>query len=471
MLRGNGARFEIATQGMLLMRERGWLSTVLVLVAAVAAGVQCLIAPPLLAFEPRPQLAIAAIVASTIAALWPGHRPIIGWVRLAGTAMLWLVIFWRALSQTMLLTQPVAQVQAQRALPLFMLAGAWAILWLPRSWQQRAALAVLAPSVLAMSFVGWGGVPQTAHFQPYYLALDSHGTLYVTDKDASVIRIFGSDGTLRAKLWPGLARYQGPPGPGFSATGPFNDPDRLGLSPITSAAKIPPNGTWTPRRDPFQFCGLAVDAHDQLYVPDPRHGVVLRFDADGHLQLGWSLPADYQPPADCVTVTATGVYLVDQRGIVLKLSPTTGQTLARWTLPDAAGGVTASADGAHLYVLSVTHIYVVNTSSGALEAAWALAVPSGGIAALSAGRVAVADHLHSELDVYCADGHLCDRVGTVGEMPGQFWLIGSLATDRDGHLYAADFGHRVVQSFTPAGHVSAVYWSIEDEQEIGERHL
>lgn len=452
------------------MRARKLLRSAFVLVVALAGGAVCLAMPPQVAFEPRPLLGFAAILIGSAAALWPGSHRIVAAVRAAGVAALWLTIAWCVLSQPIPFSASTGVVLGQRALPVVLLAGVWTLLWLPRSWQRRMAAALFVPSVVGLTFAGWLNVPQTVDFKPDRLAIDSHGTLYVSDLDASVIRVFGADGTLRAKLWPGLASRQGPPGPGFSPTGPFNDPERIGLPPGISASGTTVGGVaWTPKSDPFQFCGLAVDGRDRLYVPDPKHGVMLRFGADGYLQARWSFPQDFQPSADCVAAAANRVYLADARGAVLALTPD-GETLSRWPLPDAIGGVSVSPDSRRIYALSVSHIFALDTVSGAV-AAWQLAAPSGGIVALPSGRVVVGDHVNVALDVYCPDGRLCAHMGTFGQGLGQFWQLGGLAADREGRLYVADFGNRAVQAFTPAGRLTALYWSIEDDEERGERRV
>ena len=445
------------------MRAHNVLPTLLVVVVALIAGALCLVMPPLFAFEPQPAVGIALIVIGAAAALWRGTRPRVRAVaHLVGATLLWGTVLWCALSQVISFAEPASVILARRALPILLFAGIWAYFWLPRVWQQRTAVAVVVPCVLAFVFAGWVNTPNVLYFQPYYLAVDSHQTLYASDRDTSVIRVFAPDGTLRAKLWPGLANRQGPPGPGFSPTGPYGDPDRLGLSPIKSINKTVTY--WTPQQDPFQFCGLAVDSHDRLYVPDPRHGLMLRFSDDGHLQARWSLPVDYQAPPGCVAIEQDRVYLADQRGLVQALTPDGEKLTQQWQLPEPIGDITVSRDGRSLYALSSTHVYAVEMLTGK-TAAWPLTTTSGGIAALSSGRVAVGNHLSPYLDIYCQNGSVCGRIGETGDWPGQLGQVGGLTTDQYGRIYVADYLNRVVQCFTPAGHVTALYWSVEDDEQ------
>src|SRR5258708_37654411 len=127
-------------------------------------------------------------------------------------------------------TRPPSLEWSLRGVPLILAAALWLWLVLRAPLLRRAVAAALLPSLTALALVAWSSPPYPLTFAPYYLAVDSHGTLYATDAAAPVIRVFAGDGSLRAKLRPGLASLQGPPGPGFSPPGPYNDPDRLGGS-------------------------------------------------------------------------------------------------------------------------------------------------------------------------------------------------------------------------------------------------
>jgi sugar lactone lactonase YvrE len=189
---------------------------------------------------------------------------------------------------------------------------------------------------------------------------------------------------------------------------------------------------------------------------------MLRFAPDGHLQARWALPDDYQWPSGCVAVSRDRVYLADARGAVLVFS-VDGKPLDRWSLPEPIGSLTVSPDGARIYALSATHLLTLSAKGDDLKS-WDLAGPSAGIATLPTGRVLVGDHLYSRVDVFCADGSLCGQIGEAGRWPGQFDRMGDLTADRDGRLYISDYGHRAVQRFTPSGHITALYWSVEDDE-------
>ncbi len=219
---------------------------------------------------------------------------------------------------------------------------------MPGDWQRRAVLGVTIPTLIALGLAGWPAPPHTEHFSPYYLAVDSSGTLYVTDNYASVIRVFAPGGALVAKLRPGLSSRQGPPGPGFFPPGPYNDPDQLGVSRATPGASsiTRPLQPWPVGADDFWFCGMAVGPNDRLFVPDWMRGRLLRFAPDGKLEASWPLPAGYQPSLGCLTTTPSALYVDDTRGSILRIDPQTGYTLGSWSVGEPIlGGISASPSG------------------------------------------------------------------------------------------------------------------------------
>jgi hypothetical protein len=442
------------------------------LALAGVAALCCLLLPPVVAFQAQPLAGLGLVAIGALGALWPEWRPRGRWLHGVGATLLWGVVAWCALSQPALLTQPRSLIWSLRALPVLVGVALWLWSQLGQRWLDRALVAVTLPCLAALVLVAWSSPPRPLDFQPYYVVVDGQGTIYVSDAEAPVIRVFAPDGTLRAKLRPGLASRQGPPGLGFSPPGPYNDPDGLGVP------RAPPGtglvaGTlqpWPPGTDDFWFCGMAVGRHDRLYVPDWMRGRLLRFAPDGQLEARWALPDGYQPSLGCVATAGDALYLSDARGRILRLD-VAGHVLAHWALPEPiVGGITASSDGKSVYALALQRVYRLDLRSGATTS-WALPLPTGllgrpyqGILALADGRVLIANlGLHRE-DIYTADGHPLGHWGSPGAWPGQFGQVGGLARDRDGRVYIADFDHRVLQRFTAAGRVDAVYWSPDDDE-------
>ncbi|HZU78060.1 MAG TPA: hypothetical protein VFA70_14935, partial [Dehalococcoidia bacterium] len=93
-----------------------------------------------------------------------------------------------------------------------------------------------------------------------------------------------------------------------------------------------------------------------------------------------------------------------------------------------------------------------------------LGVPYQALLPLPDGRIVVTDLAAHRLDVFTSDGRPDGTIGARGELPGQFGQVGGLARGPGGNLYVADQDSRVVQRFTPAGHIAALYWSPEDDE-------
>lgn len=454
------------------------------LVLIAGAALCCLLMPLLIAFRPQPLPALGGVTAGGVMLLWPLMRTSCNrWIgRLLGACgvlLLWGIIVWCILSQVAPLSQPLSLTLSLRGLPIVVAATAWFWLLLSRDWQRRTLLAIALPSVAGLTLVAWTSHPlQALNFQPYYVAVNSHGAIYVTDAASPVIRIFTSDGSLRAKLRPGLASRQGPPGPGFSQPGPYNDPERLGVS-RASPGSTSVSGwlrPWASGTDDFWFCGMAFDSHDDLYVPDWMHSLMLRFAPDGQLVAQWPLPQDYHPSLGCITIGSENVlYLSDEHGAILRIDANNGHVQSRWALPEAIiGGISISPNGHRLFALALTRVYQINLENGIIVSrqlptpAGSLGRPYQGILAINDDRVLVTNLTMHRVDAYCTGvagiGKACGRIGSGGIWPGQFGQVGGIARNSRGNLFIADFDHRVLQRFTPDGAVDALYWGPDDDE-------
>jgi sugar lactone lactonase YvrE len=459
------------------------------LLPPLGAAACSLLLPPLVAFAPQPLAALGLVLLGALLTLLPDRLPFrlrvgppVDWarrLRILGLAAPWGVIAWCVFSQEAPLTAPRSLVWSARALPLVLVLAVWLWVQLGQRWQRRAALAVALPTLVALVLTIATSTPRTTDFAPYYAAVDAGGTLYVSDEYSPVIRVFAPDGSLRAKLRPGLASVQGPPGPGFSPPGPYNDPDRLGVARATPGTALiaAPLRPWPLGADDFWFCGMATGDGGRLYVTDWMRGRMLRFAPDGRLEASWALPPDYHPSLGCVSNASwgrnAGLYLSDASGAILRLDPSDGRVAARWRLPEPIiGGISAAPDGA-LYVLARTRVYRLDpgrSGDGAITA-WALPAVGGplgqpyqAILALGSGHVLVADVAAHRIDVFTADGRPLGAIGRAGAWPGQFGQVGGLAADHTGRVYVADPDSRILQRFTTAGHIDALDRSPDDDE-------
>ncbi|HEU5347555.1 MAG TPA: hypothetical protein VFU63_02970 [Ktedonobacterales bacterium] len=446
------------------------------LTLVVGALLCCALWPPMVAFEPARLPAILLWGAGT-APLAISLLPLAGhWARhalfMTGALVLWLLVGWCVFGQISPLTEPRGFTWGARGLPLALALALWLWLLMPLAWQRRTLLAVAVPTLLGLALIAWSRPPHPLDFQPYYIAVDSNGTFYVTDASAPVIRVFGPDGSLRYKLRPGLASVQGPPGPGFLPPGPYNDPDGLGV-PRSSPGARTISGALNPVPygiDDFWFCGMAIAADHNLYVPDWMRGRMLRFAANGRLLARWPLPQGYKPSLNCVATLGDDLLLSDTHGAVLRLD-TNGHVLARWPLPERLfGGISVAPESTTIYALSTTHVYRISPATGAVKS-WALpppdtalGTPYQAILALDAHRIMITNLGWHRLDLYSPDGKPLGFWGKHGIWPGEFQQVGGLARDAHGRLYVCDFDGRVVQRFSPSGKINALYWSPDDDE-------
>jgi outer membrane protein assembly factor BamB len=401
---------------------------------------------------------------------WGGRETTRIAAQIAGFLLLWGVIGWAVFSQPAPLDRELALVLALRALPVVALAGLAAVLLVLTAWQRRALLALALPSLLAVSFVATITPPQVLDFRPYWLAVDGRGTLYVTDGESPVIRVFSPDGTLQAKLRPRQAVLRGVPGIGFSPPGPWNDPDNLGVPGLTgqSQSKYGWLRPWAPNTDEFLFCGLAVDSQNRLYVLDWLGNHLLRFTPDGWMDAIWPLPKDYQPTTGCLALSQGRLYVADQRGSVLTYD-LDGHLLNTLPLPGQPTGISVDQVG-HLYALIGNSIWRETLSSQA-TLHWNLPPPHGMLGfpyetllALNGDQVLVSDLNTQRIWRFSGEGRVLGWLGGAGNQPGQFAGIGGLARGSDGQLYVTDFDHRVVQRFSATGAIDGLYRGPDDDE-------
>lgn len=444
----------------------------------VSALIIILRSPPQVNFQPELLAGLVLGMLGAIALLLPPFFPRTmlrwGWLSIAiqhvGFFLLCSVIAWAVLSQPVALNMPLALVLSLRALPVVALAGLVALLVARLSWQRRALVALIVPTLLALGFIAVRTPPYVRDYRPYWLAVDARGTLYVTDVESPVIRVFTPDGGLQAKLRPRLAARRGPPGIGFSPPGPWNDPDQLGVPNLTGAQGgagwLRP---WPANTDEFLFCGLAIDARDRLYVLDWLGNQVLRFLPDGALDQMWPLPTDYQPSTGCLALSQNRLFVGDQRGQMLTYD-LAGHLLGAQSLPDRLIGLSSDPAGRYLYALLENQVWRETLATGQTTL-WSLPPPRGvldvpyeTLLALPNDQLLVSDLNSNRLLRFTGGGHLLGMQGGFGNNPGQFAGVGALALGRDGHLYVTDSDHRVVQRFAPDGRVDGLFRGPDDDE-------
>jgi len=214
--------------------------------------------------------------------------------------------------------------------------------------------------------VGWrdGAAAQARFADPYGLALDPHGTLYVSDGgDSDRIRALRPDGSV-ATLAGGIEGFQD----GQGAAARFNTPSGLALDATGNVyvadtgnhaiRKVTPDGVVTTlagtgqpgwRDGPgaqAQFdgpMGLAVDAAGRVIVADAYNDRIRAIAPDGTVATlaGGANPGDVDGPAALSRLDTPCAVAVDAGGRIL-VADTRNDALRAI---DAAGNVTTLAQG------------------------------------------------------------------------------------------------------------------------------
>jgi hypothetical protein len=434
----------------------GWLFLVgLALIIAV-------IDPLIIALQPRLDVSLGLLVvgAGLLAFGLLRHQPPATW---AGAVVLWFEIGAGILTQISPLAQPPGEVWGPRGLLLAVAILGWALFLNLNPWLRRGVLALAVPTFIVLVLLWRTAPPFSRNAAIYWLAVDSHGTVYANDIDNGVIWVFDSNGGTQGNLWPRRGTV-GKSGPGVV---PANLNRELTLP---GAVATPTPGGISERE--FLFCGLAVDPNDYLYVADPEMFELRQFAPGGQLTAVWKLPETFIPARGCLAANKDYVFLADNHSIIYVYDKT-GKIVQQWTEEELPLGLTMTADG-RLMVLHQQNAAILAYPSGAATETWSLPPPAGdlqipyqAILARRNGEVLVTDVSTNQVLRYGADHQALPPIGVSGGWPGQFGGLAALAEDREGRLYISDFNFRVIQRFSPDGQARAV-WSAPEDESAGE---
>ncbi len=417
-----------------------------------------LIDPIVLGVQPQPLVSLG-LVAVGLVVLGLGlfrHQ----WIATgAGALLLWGSIVTGVTTQIAPLATAPGVLWGPRGLLLVAALLGWLIfLGLP-GWMWRGVLAAAVPTFVALALVWSSAPPRALSAALYWIAIDSHGTVYANDNDSGVIWVFDSSGGVRGTLWPRLTPPLGTPGPGIQ-------PAVTDVRLQTAARPSPTPGG--PQLNEFLFCGLAVDTADNLYLADTELGRILQFDHEGQIRTIWSLPDGYIPARGCLAADDKHLYLSDRRSYIY-VYDFTGHVQAKWELSEVSQGITIAPDG-RLLALHAASVEFLHFPEGVTHQAIALPPPSGAlevpyqsVLARRNGEILVTDLNTNQIRRFAPDGQALPPLGSSGGMPGNFQGMAGLAEDHQGRIYVVDYLYRVLQRFGLDGVVDAV-WSVPVDQ-------
>ena len=275
---------------------------------------------------------------------------------------------------------------------------------------------------------------------PYQVALDPRGNLWVADGLHSRFQVFAPDGEF-LEAWGAEGSSEGQ----FR----FHDPD-LGTGNL------------------FDGTGMgaaAFDATGNLYVVDPGNRRVQKFGPDRRFLLAWGGEGQgdgqFVAPTDVAVDAAGQVYVADSGRDDVQVFDADVRFLARWggrgTEPGKFQGPEGIAlDPAGNVVVADYGGNRVQTFSpaGELLGAWGspgraegqLSGPAD-VAVDAAGRVYVAEPQAYRVQVFDGGGRFLAAWGSYGVGPGQFAAPIGVAVDRAGRVYVAESANDRVQAF------------------------
>jgi DNA-binding beta-propeller fold protein YncE len=267
---------------------------------------------------------------------------------------------------------------------------------------------------------------------PVAAAADGAGNVYVLDRDARLVQVFGGDGQLRHR-W----------GSYGNSAGQFVTPT-----------------------------DIAADAYGNVYIADRGASRVQKFTSAGVYLTGWQIDAA-NPHRALLGRIALGpggeVYLTDQSNASVHVFSSAGVWLRSWQL--AAGAVAASPQG--IAVARDGSVFVVDqanqriqkfSSAGRWLVEWGAAGSANGqfdapqqIALDPQGNVFVADTGNQRVQKFSPDGRWLAAWGRQGSANGQFDAPQGIAVAADSAVYVADTKNQRVQKFNPDGRWLAVW--------------
>lgn len=308
-----------------------------------------------------------------------------------------------------------------------------------RSEDRSTALPVHLPAVasdpVTFSWLTRGTPNRMSMEDPYHLAIDPDGNVWVADPWLNQFQIFAPDGTFQ-QTWGTQGR----------------EPGEFNFFNVGS-----PRGAGGG--------AVAFDDAGNLYVLDPGNVRIQKFDPDLHFLTAWgSKGHDDGQFLDLidVAVDARGrVYVLDTSREDVQVFDGDGQFLSRWGGGGtqegqlrAPSGLTVTTDGNILIADTGNHRVQMFTPEGRVLTTWGgldteprhFRTPAD-VAIDGQGRIYVTDVANNRVHILDGQGQVLAAWGEAGSDPGQFLSPTGIVLDTDGHVYVAERGNHRVQAF------------------------
>ncbi|MEI6152608.1 MAG: choice-of-anchor D domain-containing protein [Deltaproteobacteria bacterium] len=272
----------------------------------------------------------------------------------------------------------------------------------------------------------WGSQGAAAgQFQsPSGIAIDSTGTVYVSDTSNNRIQKFTSSGT-NVGSWGSVGMADGQlKRPWGIAIGSDDnlyvaDSNNCRIQKFTPAgAFVAKFGSWGSSDGQFMIpAGVAVSPDGMVYVADMLNNRIQRFTAGGAFSLKWGSSGtgdgQFNSPNGITVDSSNNVYVVDSGNNRIQKFASNGTFVAKW-------GTNGIDDGQFTYPM--------------------------GVAVDPSGNVFVTDAM-GRVQKFTSEGTFITKTGALGTGDGQMKLPGAVALDTSGNIYATDTDNHRIQKF------------------------
>ncbi len=334
------------------------------------------------------------------------------------------------------------------------------------------------------TFLTKWGTSGTAHGQFGFLrsatgvSVDESGNVWVTDRTNNRVQQFATVPSA-TEVAPVFVQAWGTPG---SGDGQFNNPDAVGVSPVTGDVYVADRGnnrvqqftreggfvrTWgTAGTGDGQFndpTGVAVNAAGDVYVTDKNNSRVQQFTAAGTWVRTFGVGTLWNPEGVAVAPDGT-VYVADAGNQRVRKFSATGTLLATIGTSGSANGQLSYAQGV---AATDTAVYVADTynrrvqqftPTGAYVRGWGVQGAGNGQfqevdgLAAAGGRVVVTDPNNTRLQTFTGTGTFVTAWGSPGTGSAQFVAPSpaDVALTADGWVYVVDRTNHRIQQFAPS---------------------
>jgi DNA-binding beta-propeller fold protein YncE len=320
----------------------------------------------------------------------------------------------------------------------------------------------------------WEQTPLPSFRDPYGLAVDSAGIVYVADRRNHRVQVFNRNGQfLRSwgELGSGPGQFAYPSVVSVDSAGNVYVGDdlnsRVQKFSNTGTLLLSFGGNGSGDGQFSQIGGVAVNGQGQIYVADYDNGRMQKFDSAGRFLLEWgangSGPGQFSQPAGVALDAAGNVYVTETGNHRVQKFDADGALITSWGGFGAGDGELNRPEGTTIDAES--RVYVADTGNNRVVVYDAegnflrnlCACPGAGlneprgVAVDAGGQVFVSNVFIARIDRLDESGQIEASWGTQGAVPAGFFGPQGVAVDSANNIYVADTNNHRVQKFNPQG--------------------